>query len=297
MIEIKVPATSANVGAGFDCLGLAVQLYNTVYIENSDKIEVESLDGSFVPKGASNMIYKSATRLFEECGKKLYGLKIGQKNDIPMTRGLGSSSACVVAGLLGANLLLNNPLDTSAIIDLAAKIEGHPDNSTPAIVGGFVASVNSRGKIYYTKIDIGQKLKFAAFIPDYRLKTDETRTVLPTAVTHQDAVYNLSRAVLMAASLSQGRCDNLKAASGDKLHQPYRIGLIKGGEQIFKVAHYADDLCTYISGSGPTIMSIIDANNINFKERAEKKLAQLGLDSIKIHIFNMDNNGAQVLTL
>ncbi|MBP3270883.1 MAG: homoserine kinase, partial [Ruminococcus sp.] len=129
MIKIQIPATSANLGAGFDALGLALTYYNHVEMEESDRVEISSADGIPVPTDESNLIYVSAKDLYEVCGKKLSGLKLVQTNNIPMARGLGSSSACIVAGLVGANTLLGSPLTTDDLVDLAAQIEGHPDNT------------------------------------------------------------------------------------------------------------------------------------------------------------------------
>ena len=141
MIKLQVPATSANLGAGFDALGLALQFYNTVEMEESDRIEISAPDNPNVPTDERNLIYISAKDLFEVCGKKLNGLKLVQHDRIPMTRGLGSSSACIVAGLVGANTLLGNPLNTDDLVNLSAQIEGHPDNTAPALLGGIVTAV------------------------------------------------------------------------------------------------------------------------------------------------------------
>lgn len=141
MIKIQIPATSANLGAGFDALGLALTYYNYVEMEESDRIEISSSDDINIPTDENNLIYISAKDLFNICGKNLKGLKIRQTNNIPMARGLGSSSACIVAGIVGANMLLGNPLSTDDLVDLAAQIEGHPDNTAPALLGGIVTAV------------------------------------------------------------------------------------------------------------------------------------------------------------
>ena len=149
MIKLQVPATSANLGAGFDALGLALQYYNTIEMEESDQIEISAPDTPNVPTDERNLIYISAKDLFEVCGKKLEGLKIIQHDKIPMTRGLGSSSACIVAGLVGANTLLGNPLNTDDLVDLAAQIEGHPDNTAPALLGGIVTAVFDGRRVHW----------------------------------------------------------------------------------------------------------------------------------------------------
>ena len=154
MIKIQVPATSANLGAGFDALGLALGFYNYVEMEESDHIDITSADEIQVPSDASNLIYTAANDLYEICGKKLHGMKIIQTNNIPMARGLGSSSACIAAGLAGANNMLGNPLTQDDLVDLAAQIEGHPDNTAPALLGGIVTAVFDGRKVHWVKQEV-----------------------------------------------------------------------------------------------------------------------------------------------
>ena len=141
MVTVTVPATSANVGAGFDSLGLAVSMHNVFTFEESDRIQISSVDGTHVPAGSNNLVYRSARVVYDQLGIPLKGLRITQRNDIPMARGLGSSSACIVAGIMGANALLGDKLTERQMLTLATAIEGHPDNVAPAMLGGFVTSV------------------------------------------------------------------------------------------------------------------------------------------------------------
>ncbi|MEG1943395.1 MAG: homoserine kinase, partial [Angelakisella sp.] len=257
MIEIKVPATSANIGSGFDSLGIALGMYNTVEMELWDKPFVESLDDAPIPLDEHNLVYKTAKYLFDICGKPLSGLHIRQRNVIPMARGLGSSSACIVSGLMGANQLMGQPLSRDEIVNMAANMEGHPDNSTPAILGGQVTAAIENGRVFYCRQEVKQDILFAAIIPDFELKTSLARTALPKEVTHRDAVYNLSRAALMAASLSSGQYENIRVACGDKLHQPYRLALIPGAAQVMDTAQELGAYGAYISGAGSTLMAIV----------------------------------------
>ena len=142
---VRVPASSANLGAGFDALGVALSLYNTVWMQEADGCDIASLDGVSIPTDQSNMIYQAAKTLYLRCGHPFRGLKIRQRSEIPMTKGLGSSSACLIGGLLGANTLLGSPLSRDAIVDLAAEIEGHPDNVAPALLGCFCVSLVAEG--------------------------------------------------------------------------------------------------------------------------------------------------------
>ena len=175
-IRIRIPATSANIGPGFDSIGLAVNLYNHLTMEEFDGCEIVSLDSTPVPRGEDNLVYASAKHLYEVCGVPFRGLKIGQINNIPFARGLGSSSACVIGGLKGANHLMGNPVSDDELINLAAGIEGHPDNSTPALTGGLVTAVIDRGRVYYVKQEIRGNLHFVAIVPDFELKTSLARS-------------------------------------------------------------------------------------------------------------------------
>ncbi|HEX3026299.1 MAG TPA: homoserine kinase [Clostridia bacterium] len=272
MLKIQVPATSANIGPGFDSLGLALRLYNRVFMEEYDGVRISTLDGSVVPQDEENLIYKSARFFYDLCGKPFRGLKIEQENNIPMTRGLGSSSACIVAGIVGANALLGHPLSKDDLVNLAAVLEGHPDNSTPAILGGLTAAVLQENHVYSVKVPISGRIKFAAFIPDFELKTETARAALPSEISHKDAVFNVSRAALMTASLFSGRLDNLRVAVEDKLHQPYRLKFIPGADGIFDLAARLDAYATYISGAGPTIISMVNVTDLGFKDKAEREL-------------------------
>ena len=217
MITVRVPATSANMGPGFDSIGIALNLYNTFYMEESDSIEISATHGEHVPSDDSNLIYQCAKRVYDICGKPMPGLKLIEDCDIPQTRGLGSSSACTVAGLIGANALLGNPLHQENIIDLAAAIEGHPDNSTPAILGGFCTSLLEYGKVWSVRVPIADKLDFVAFIPNFELSTEKARQAIPRTIPHKDAVFNLSRAALLTGSLVTGDLHNLMVAAGDRV--------------------------------------------------------------------------------
>lgn len=156
MIRIQVPATSANLGSGFDSLGIALTLYNQIWMEEDDRLDISCKDSVVVPTDESNLIYWAVKQLYQECGRKLPGLKLIQENNIPLARGLGSSSACIVAGILGANRLLGNPFSRSDLVNLAAKIEGHPDNTSPAIEGGLVVSAMEGERIYSVSVPVSE---------------------------------------------------------------------------------------------------------------------------------------------
>lgn len=296
MIRIQVPATSANLGSGFDALGIALTLYNQVWMEESDTIRIVSRDNTPVPQDEHNLVYWAAKLLFERCGHPLRGLHIEQENNIPMARGLGSSSACIVGGLLGANHLLGNPLGQQALIDLAAEIEGHPDNTTPALLGGLVTSAMEQGRVYSVSVPVSEKIRFAVFIPPFELKTETARSVLPKEYSREDAVYNLSRSALMTASLFSGNLENLKVAVQDRIHQPYRKGLIDHCDRVFELCERFGSLGTYISGAGSTIIAMVSAVQADsFAHRARAHMQEWGVADWQISIRSAEPNGAQVV--
>lgn len=295
MIKIQIPATSANLGAGFDALGLALTYYNYVEMEESDRVDIKSADSIEVPEDESNLIYISAKDLFNVCGKSVKGLKIRQTNNIPMARGLGSSSACIIAGITGANRLLGDPLTTDDLVDLAAQIEGHPDNTAPALLGGIVTAVFDGRKVHWVKQEVYTKLKFVTIIPDFELKTEKARACLPSEVSHRDAVYNLSRAALFSASLLTGKFENLRTAVHDKLHQPYRMPLIPNAREVFDIAYNHGAYAAYISGAGPTIIAIADEENKYFAGKMKFSLDNAGLDCWQVKEFHIDNEGTKII--
>lgn len=295
MIKVRVPATSANVGAGFDSLGLAVSLYNEFTFEKNDFLEIVSLDGTSIPTGSSNLVYRSMKAVYDQLNVPLEGIKITQKNNIPMARGLGSSSSCIVAGILGANAMLGSKLTDRQMLTMATAIEGHPDNVAPAMLGGFVTSVFDEGQVYSVKKSIDEELEFAAFIPNFKLLTEKARAALPKTVSHKDAVYNLSRAALATAAFCDGNYDLLKVATKDVLHQPYRLPLIEGGEELFEKLWDLGAQAVYISGAGPTIMAVVQKGHERFFELAQRALENdEALGAFTLHRLAADNVGAVV---
>ncbi|MCR5005289.1 MAG: homoserine kinase [Clostridiales bacterium] len=294
MIQIQIPATSANLGAGFDALGLALNFYNYVEMEESDHVDISSFDEQVIPTDETNLIYVSAKDLFTVCGRELKGLKLRQTNNIPMARGLGSSSACIIAGLLGANTMLGDPLSLDDLVNMAAQIEGHPDNTAPALLGGIVTAVFNGKKVEWVKQEVRTRLKFVAIIPDYELKTEAARAALPKEVSHKDAVFNLSRAALFSASLLTGKYENLRTAVQDRLHQPYRLELMPHAREVFDIAYTHGAYAVYVSGAGPTVMAIVDEDNTFFTGKMEFSMEAAGITGWKVRELAIDNQGAQI---
>ena len=264
MVRVTVPATSANMGSGYDSIGIALEMYNVIDLAENDHIDISDKNGQFVPKDESNLIYQCAKRVYDECGKSLSGLTIIEDCAIPQTRGLGSSSACTVAGIMGAKR-------TPELIPMChpATIEGHPDNSTPAILGGFCVALLENGHVSHVRVPVHGAIDFVVFIPDFQLSTEKARAALPKRIDHHDAVYNLARAALLAGSLTTGKLENLDVATGDCLHQPYRFSLIENGEDIVREAKQLGALGAFISGAGPSIVAIVYKGDRDYIEKAQ----------------------------
>ena len=295
MLRIRIPASTANLGSGFDSLGIALDLYNYAEMELCEGCEISSKDGSKIPTGEDNLIYLSAKRVFEKANTPFPGLKIIEENNVPFARGLGSSSACIAAGVFGANELLGRPFSKDELLDMAAEIEGHPDNVSPAILGGFTANAMENGHVCYVKAPIGEELVFAAFVPPFELKTADARAVLPKEVTVKDSVYNLSRSAVMTASLLSGKYENLRTACDDKLHQPYRLSLIPGADKIMEKAYENGAVASYISGAGSTIAAIFQTEKEKADAIAKAILSEGDFSGWKYYILSADNSGATAL--
>lgn len=297
-VRVRVPATSANIGPGFDSMGIALGLYNYITAEVTEEpgLSIDILDGSkkFLPRDENNLIYKSMKSVFDIVKYRPAGLKLTLENNIMVTRGLGSSSAGIVGGIVAANALAGNKLSTDRMLRLAADIEGHPDNVTPALLGGFTVNVETRNAIRYVKTELSEDdLRFAALVPDFFLQTKKSRGVLPKAVSLSDAVYNTGHSALLTASLISGKYENIRTAVGDKLHQNYRKRLIPHMDKLFRMCYDNGALGVYLSGAGPTIIAIIRANNKAFGCKISRALKGK-LKEWKLHILKPDNEGATV---
>lgn len=261
MITVKVPATSANMGPGFDALGFALTLYNTFSVELKDEPGL-SFEG-FIPEFESpdNLVYRSMKRLLEEVDyKEPAGLHFKVKNDIPICSGLGSSSSCVVGGLMLGNALAGDPLSQAELINLATEIEGHPDNVAPALLGNMVIAVQDQGQVYYNTLKVATGLRFIALTPGYHVPTSHARKILPKDVPFTDAVFNVGRTGLLISSLVNGNFNNLGAACQDRLHQPYRQKLVPEWAELSTIAEQNLAKTFFLSGAGPTVILIFEDN-------------------------------------
>ncbi len=260
MIKIRVPATSANLGPGFDCLGLALNIWNEVQFEPAEKLtyKVSGEGAEKLNKGIRNLLTKAFSFVYEVCGREMRGASIHAKNEILMSSGLGSSAAAIVAGLFGANEMLGKPLNENDLLKLATNTEGHPDNVAPAMLGGLVVSVMSGNEIITRRYEV-PPLTTVIVKPNVVWPTRVARAVLPKSVSRADAIYNIGRSVLVVDALRNGDLDLLQKIMDDRIHQPYRLKHIAGGMSAYKTAKRFG--AAALSGAGPSIIAFVPPEN------------------------------------
>jgi len=256
MIKLRVPATSANLGPGFDCLGLALNIWNEVSFEPAEKLSyhVTGEGAEKLNKGTKNLLTKAFALVYEVCGKTMQGVKISAHNEILMSSGLGSSAAAIVAGLYGANEMLGKPLNQKELLNLANEMEGHPDNVAPALLGGLVISVVSDEEIISQRYEIPE-WTLVVVKPNLEWLTKTARAVLPKSISRADAIYNIGRASLVIEALKNGDLSLLQKVMDDRIHQPYRLKHITGGISAYKTAKQFG--AAALSGAGPSIIAFV----------------------------------------
>ena len=289
-VKVKVPATSANLGSGFDVAGLALTLYNTFTFELSeDGLNIKGCPEQFCNE--NNLTYQAFKRAAEVCGLEYQGVNIECSGEVPYTRGLGSSSTCIVAGIVGAFAFKDKVEERQEILELATSIEGHPDNVAPAIFGGVTVSVMEEVNVLTLNIPVKHDYRFVALIPPFTLSTEQSRAVLPQILPRKDAIKNVSHLALMVASLINGYDEGLKLGFKDRLHQPYRGDLIAGFDEIMAVLEKDEQvLGAYLSGAGPTIMAVIHADDRMGVVRIKEELGDL-IKDWRVNKLELDNRG------
>ena len=259
-VIVKVPATTANLGPGFDVLGMALNLYNTVVLEEMDGdcqlIEVKGEGEALLPRDNSNLAARAASSLLFSAGYSNHGYKLYLENQIPLMSGLGSSAAAIIGGLVSANILAGSPFSDQDILKMAIEIEGHPDNVAAALLGGVVIVTNGEESYMYTRLIPKEGLRITAVVPDFNVSTADARSVLPKQVPLQDAVYNLGRIALLVTALREGDWELLRVALHDRLHQPYRCQLVPGLIDAFEAALESGAYGAFLSGAGPTVIAL-----------------------------------------
>jgi homoserine kinase len=259
-VRVKVPASTANLGPGFDTLGMALNLYSWIEMKPAAstvfRLHGGNLEG--LPTDKSNLVYQVAQSVFAEVGVILPELEISMKSDIPLTRGLGSSASAIVGALFAANLLIGEPLSQAKLFDMATALEKHPDNVGASLFGGIITAVWDGSHADVLRIEPPADLEVLVAIPDFQLSTSKAREALPKQISLQDAVYNVSRTSLLTAALAAGRLDLIPAAMRDRLHQPYRASLVPGMARILEEATAHGALGAALSGAGPTLLCLTD---------------------------------------
>ena len=303
-ITIRVPATSANLGPGFDSLGLALDLWNetiiTLAIEYTVQINGEGTER--LSPGENNMIIQSARVLAEHAGKPLPPFHVDCINRIPLSSGLGSSAAAKLTGMLGANTLLGQPFSREEILNLATELEGHADNAAPALFGGLVISTVENGKVFAHKINVethhsslGQfesPFYITVVLPEFHISTQQARNVLPEFIPLKDAALNISHAMLVTEAFRSGDLDLLSKAMTDTLHQPYRLSLIPGARAALEAAKRAGAAAA-LSGAGPSVIAFSSKRDSDVGEVMQQAFAEAGLQA-RIFPLKMSNYGAEV---
>ena len=291
MIAIRVPGTTANLGPGFDCMGLALNVYGVFHFEELDEgLRFDNIAPEF--QNEENLAVRAYRRTLREIGAPQRGLYLRIHSDIPVSSGLGSSASLLVAGAVAANEIHGRPLDERALLNLVTEMEGHPDNVAPALLGGLTASMMGEGGAISMRCPISPKVHVCALIPNFGLSTREARAALPAQVPLKDAVFNISRAAVLIKALEAGDFAAIAAATDDRLHQPYRAPLIRGYEKLRARALACGAAAFCVSGAGPTLLCLYGEGDFPAKMRAAAAEME---DRWRVLTMDVDTTGATVL--
>ncbi|MEL7141532.1 MAG: homoserine kinase [Cyanobacteria bacterium J06643_4] len=303
-VTVTVPATTANIGPGFDCLGAALSLYNrfhfTRFTPLSDsepfQIFIEGTEANRVNAGATNLVYRAYLRCFERIGKPAPPVHIKISLGVPLSRGLGSSSTAIVGGIVGANALAGSPLDDQALATLANEIEGHPDNVVPALLGGARLAAMAGGKLQICELLWHGSIAPVVVIPEFELSTADARRVLPGQYSQKDAVFNTAHFGLLLRGLATGNGEWIGGGMRDRIHQPYRKKLIPGYDDMRRAAMQAGAWGLVISGAGPTLLALTPRTVADAVREAMEKAWQTQSFAAKAHCLQLDTKGAKIET-
>lgn len=297
-VNVKVPATTANMGAGFDTFGMALAMYNTVGLRRLQGRAVRLANvgphTKSMEQARDNLTVQAARRVFEAANERFSGLAFKMYNVIPVSRGLGSSAAAIVGGLLAANLLLGEPFGREELLEMAVAMEGHSDNVAPALYGGFVSSCQRGGKTVVLRLRPPEQLQVVAAIPDFYLSTSRARKILSAEVRREDAVHNIQCAALLVGAMATGDLQLFATAFDDRLHQEQRYRLIKGAKRVLRAAKGAGALAAGLSGAGPTLIAFTDsaAKSAAVRQAMRRAWFSCGVHP-KVVVLEQDNEGAQ----
>ena len=266
-VTVRVPATTANLGPAFDCMGMALCIWNEIDVRLGETtrptVRITGQGEGSLPQDASNLVYRAYSRLLQETGRSLPVPVITCRNEIPLERGLGSSAAAIVGGLVAANHLAGSPLSPQEIMPLAVELEGHPDNVAPALLGGIRIIVPDPESLITAPVPLPSDLRVVLFIPEVSISTADARAVMPATVSLNDALFNVGRAALLVNALATGRLQDLKAATEDRLHQPHRSHLLPAMRLIIQEALKGGALGAFVSGSGSTVLALAQGHEMS----------------------------------
>ena len=294
-ISIKVPATSANLGPGFDTLGLALDLRNETTVTPADgfSVQISGEGADRLSSGKHNLIIRAAQKLADRVDKALPPFHAECVNRIPLSSGLGSSAVAILTGLLAGNILLENPLSENEILDLAAEMDGHADNVAPALMGGLVVSTLEKKRVIARQIPVGMDLHITIALPDFYLPTKQARAALPGKISMKNAIRNISRAVLVTEAFHRGDLNLLGQAMTDTMHQPYRLKLIPGAKSAMEAAKDAGASAVALSGAGPSVIAFSSKADTDIGESMKRAFEKVGLDS-RVFQLKVSHRGAEV---
>ena len=289
-VTIRVPATTANLGPGFDAFGCALNLYTDVTFEETDcGLEITGCDEAY--SGPDNMAYTAYCAVLASLSEEIRGVKIHIESQIPICRGLGSSAALLVAGAMGANVLRGNKLSTQGLLNITNAMEGHPDNLAPAFYGGLTASMVDNGLPVTVNFPLHKDWEFLALVPDFDLPTPLARSVLPKDVSRADAIYNIAHGAMVLKALELGDEKLLRTAMQDKLHQNYRRSLIQDYDAIEALVR-TTGAAFCLSGAGPTLLCITLDEKLD--EKLQKKLPAVTKANWQLLPLHIDFQGARI---
>jgi homoserine kinase len=293
MFKISVPASTSNLGPGFDALGLALTLYNEFYVEPSEKfsVEIEGEGKRELPKDETNLFLKAYRSSMEYLGFD-QPIRVKLVNRIPLGRGLGSSATAIVGGILAAEKISGKKLSLPEVIDVAFKFEPHPDNVLPAYTGGFVVAATN-GDLHYVKLDWPEDLKVVIVVPELFLSTEESRSVLPESYKRSEVIFNVQRVALLLGALQKRDYGLLKEAVKDRIHQPYRCDLIPSFWEVVSEGYKAGAHAVYLSGAGSCIGALATENFEEIGRAMCNVFDSLGIES-RFLVLDVDENGARV---
>ena len=264
LIRVKAPATTANMGPGYDCLGLALDVWNTLEVEvlkaGEPVVEVTGEGADELGTGRDNLIYRAMEFLFQDVGEDMPAVRINCDNAIPIARGMGSSAAAIAGGLVAANYLCSQEYTANDLLEMAATIEGHPDNVAAAVLGGMqlviMDETDEGSRLYTVPVNVPPELHAVIFVPQVRISTKDARAVLPEKVSMADAVHNMGRVGLLVAAMATNHPEYLTVATQDRIHQPYRQPLFPAMKVILQAALDAGAMGAFLSGSGSTVLAL-----------------------------------------